>query len=90
MKLKKFQIKLVEVLIEIYQNFRIILYWHIDHIEQKNVHVYREDYVSYLENYIKVDIYGSCGNLECTPEEVSNYSLFQINPFSKKYSKVDN
>ena len=46
---------------------------------------YREDYVSYLENYIKVDIYGSCGNLECTPEEVSNYGLFQINPVSVKY-----
>ena len=32
---------------------------------------FREDYVSYLENYIKVDIYGSCGNLECTPDKVS-------------------
>ena len=42
--------------------------WYIDDCtEAKTI---REDYVSYMENYIKVDIYGKCGNKDCLPEKV--------------------
>lgn len=37
--------------------------WLVDDCNEDRTH--REDYVSYLENYIQVDIYGKCGNLEC-------------------------
>jgi len=48
------------------------------------VRTHREDYVSYLENYIKVDIYGSCGNLECTPDKGETCTQY----LAKKYKFV--
>ena len=46
-----------------------LIAWYVDDCnEEKTI---REDYVSYMENYIKVDIYGKCGNMECKPGKVS-------------------
>ena len=52
-----------------YQNKRTnLVAWYVDDCnEAKTI---REDYVSYMENYIKVDIYGKCGNQECQPQQV--------------------
>ena len=52
-----------------YQNKRTnLVAWYVDDCnEAKTI---REDYVSYMENYIKVDIYGKCGNQECQPQKV--------------------
>ena len=53
-----------------YQNKRTnLVAWYVDDCnEAKTI---REDYVSYMENYIKVDIYGKCGNQECQPQQVN-------------------
>ena len=57
-----------------YQNKRTnLVAWYVDDCnEAKTI---REDYVSYMENYIKVDIYGKCGNQECQPQQVHMYFL---------------
>ena len=56
-----------------YQNKRTnLVAWYVDDCnEAKTI---REDYVSYLENYVKVDIYGKCGNQECHPQQVTIFS----------------
>ena len=65
-----------------------LIAWYVDDCnEEKTI---REDYVSYMENYVKVDIYGKCGNMDCKPGKVSiviqihkySYSLFRND---KKY-----
>ena len=46
-----------------------LIAWYVDDCnEEKTI---REDYVSYMENYVKVDIYGKCGNMDCKPGKVS-------------------
>ena len=46
-----------------------LIAWYVDDCnEEKTI---REDYVSYMENYVKVDIYGKCGNMDCKPEKVN-------------------
>ena len=62
-----------------------LIAWYVDDCnEEKTI---REDYVSYMENYVKVDIYGKCGNMDCKPGKVSIdtylrvYSLFRNRRF---------
>lgn len=43
---------------------------------------HRQDYVSFLENYINVDIYGKCGDLECPPQRGG---LNCMNQLAQKY-----
>lgn len=55
--------------------------WHVDDCNEERTH--REDYVSYLENYIPVDIYGKCGNLQCPTDLPKGENCLQF--LAKKY-----